>query len=73
VGGVRLRGTLPTPRCSVPTLEHGDLPRSAQALRAVLAANRVDVPGFGVLPCAGVYAEVIEGGAIRTGDAVTLR
>ena len=25
--------TLPTPRCAVPTLEHGDLPRAAHALR----------------------------------------
>jgi MOSC domain-containing protein len=73
VGGVRLRGTLPTPRCSVPTLEHGDLPRSPQAVRRVLADNRVDVPGFGVLPCAGVYAEVLVGGTVRLGDEVTLR
>jgi uncharacterized protein YcbX len=73
VGAVRLRGTLPTPRCSVPTLEHGDLPRSPQAVRRVLADNRVDVPGFGVLPCAGVYAEVLVGGTIRLGDPVALR
>jgi uncharacterized protein YcbX len=73
VGGVRLRGTLPTPRCSVPTLEHGDLPRSPQAVRRVLEENRVDVPGFGVLPCAGVYAEVLVGGTIGRGDPVELR
>jgi hypothetical protein len=73
VGDVLLRGTLPTPRCSVPTLEHGDLPRSPQAVRTVMAENRVDVPGFGLLPCAGVYAEVLAGGPVRVGDAVTLR
>ena len=50
VGGVRLRGILPTPRCSVPTLEHGDLPRSPRALRTPLAENRIDVPGFGRCP-----------------------
>jgi MOSC domain-containing protein len=72
VGGVRLRVVLPTPRCSVPTLEHGDLPRSPRAVRTVLAENRVEVPGFGVLPCAGVYAEVLEGGPVRVGDAVAL-
>lgn len=72
VGDVRLRATLPTPRCSVPTLEHGDLPRSPQAVRAVLAGNRVDVPGFGVLPCAGLYAEVLAGGTVRAGAAVAL-
>jgi hypothetical protein len=51
----------------------GDLPRSPQAVRRVLADNRVDVPGFGVLPCAGVYAEVLVGGTVRLGDPVALR
>lgn len=72
VGEVRLRGTLPTPRCSVPTLEHGPLPRAAHAVRTLLAENRVDVEGFGVLPCAGVYAEVVSGGTVRAGDPVAL-
>ncbi len=72
IGGVRLRGTLPTPRCSVPTLEHGPLPRAPHAVRTVLAENRVDVEGFGVLPCAGVYAEVLSGGTVRVGDPVAL-
>ncbi|WP_214370333.1 MOSC domain-containing protein [Pseudonocardia sp. H11422] len=70
IGGVRARGTLPTPRCSVPTLAHGDLPRAPQAVRQLMTDNRVDVPGFGVLPCAGVYLEIIEGGTIRAGDEV---
>lgn len=72
VGEVRLRGTLPTPRCSVPTLEHGDLPRTPHAVRVPLADNQVDVPGFGVLPCAGVYAEVLTAGTIRADDEVTV-
>ena len=72
IGGVRLRGILPTPRCSVPTLEHGPLPRAAHAVRTVLAENRVDVEGFGVLPCAGVYAEVLGGGTVRAGDPVSV-
>jgi uncharacterized protein YcbX len=72
IGGVRLRGTQPTPRCSVPTLEHGDLPRAPHAVRNLLADNRVEVPGFGVLPCAGVYAEVLDGGVVREGDPVVL-
>jgi hypothetical protein len=42
-------------------------------VRTVLAENRVDVPGFGVLPCAGVYAEVLDVGPVRIGDAVALR
>jgi uncharacterized protein len=72
VGAVRLRGTLPTPRCSVPTLEHGELPRAPHAVRVPLAENRVEVPGFGVLPCAGVYAEVLVGGTVHEGDQVVL-
>lgn len=60
---------LPTPRCAIPTLEHGDLPRDPGALRTLMAQNRIDVPGFGVLPAAGVYATVTRAGPIRAGDA----
>ncbi|MBW0102387.1 MOSC domain-containing protein [Pseudonocardia sp. KRD291] len=70
VGAVRLAGVLPTPRCSVPTLEHGGLPRSPQALRPLMTLNRVEVEGFGVLPCAGLYARVLTGGTVRAGDAL---
>jgi uncharacterized protein YcbX len=73
VGEVVLRVVLPTPRCSVPTLEHGALPRAAHAVRTLMTANRVDVPGFGVLPCAGCYAEVVRGGVVRAGDEVIPR
>lgn len=73
VGEVVLRGTMPTPRCSVPTLEHGALPRSPQSVRYVLEHNRVEVPDFGgPLPCAGLYAEVVTAGTIRQGDAVRI-
>ncbi|WP_218593021.1 MOSC domain-containing protein [Pseudonocardia oceani] len=72
IGDVRLHLTLPTPRCSVPTLEHGDLPRAPHAVRGPMEQNRVEVTGFGVLPCAGAYAEVAAGGAVRTGDVVEL-
>ena len=68
IGEVRLRITLPTPRCVLPTLEHGDLPRATHALRTPAAANRVPVPGFGNLPCAGVYADVLTPGRIRLGE-----
>ena len=70
VGTVRLRVTLPTPRCALPTLEHGALPRAPHALRTPAADNRIEVPGFGMLPCAGVYAEVLTPGPIRLGDRV---
>ena len=71
-GGVLLRLTLPTPRCSVPTLEHGPLGRAPHAVRTPVRENRVDVPGFGVLPCAGAYAEVVRPGVVRVGDTVTV-
>jgi hypothetical protein len=70
---VVLRVSIPTPRCAVPTLEHGDLPRAPHAVRTLLGSNRVEVPGFGLLPCAGCYAEVIHPGTVRVGDTVTLR
>lgn len=63
---------LPTPRCAIPTLEHGDLPRDPMALRILVAQNRVDVPGFGVLPAAGVYATVERPGQIRPGAEVAV-
>lgn len=72
IGGATLVPTLPTPRCSVPTLEHGDLPRAPEALRGPAQRNRVDVPGFGVLPCAGLYARVEVPGTLRRGDPVEL-
>jgi hypothetical protein len=38
-----------------------------------MGANRVEVPGFGLLPCAGCYAEVVQAGTVRIGDDVTVR
>lgn len=70
---VVLRISIPTPRCAVPTLEHGDLPRAPHAVRTLMGANRVEVPGFGLLPCAGCYAEVVQAGTVRIGDDVTVR
>lgn len=73
VGDVVVRATMPTPRCAVPTLEHGDSGRAPEAVRYLLDHNRVEVPGFGgVLPSAGVYAEVVTGGTVTAGDPVTV-
>jgi uncharacterized protein YcbX len=68
LGEVVVRVVLPTPRCAIPTLEHGDLPRDPGALRTLMAQNRVEVPGFGVLPAAGVYGTVEQAGVLRSGD-----
>ena len=68
-----LRVIARTPRCAVPTLAHGDLPRDTEALRVVARHNRVrPMPGVDPEPCAGVYAEVLHPGRIRAGDQVRL-
>lgn len=72
LGDVELRGSMPTPRCSVPTLEHGALGRSPQAVRYPLEHNRVEAGDFGLNPCAGLYASVLTGGTIDEGDEVRI-
>ena len=69
---VRLRVSDPTPRCSVPTLGQRGLARDPDVLRTIMARNRLPVALLDgeELPCAGVYAFVIEGGVVRGGDAV---
>jgi hypothetical protein len=68
-----LRVIVPTPRCAIPTLEHGDLPRDTYALRVPAQHNRVTpMEGLGPQPCAGAYAQVIQPGRIRVGDTVEL-
>jgi hypothetical protein len=62
-----------TPRCAIPTLEHGDLPRDVAALRVPAAHNRISpLDGLGPQPCAGVYAQVLRPGRIQVGDVVRL-
>ena len=72
VGQARLRAVCPTPRCAIPTLEHGELGRAPHALRTPAAENRVAALDFGVLPCAGAYFEVLTPGTIRVGDHVVI-
>ncbi|BBU22862.1 Mosc domain-containing protein [Mycobacterium xenopi] len=72
VGETRLRVLKPTSRCAVPTLEHGPLPPAPQALRTLVAENRVAASGSARLPCAGVYLSVLTEGVIHIGDPVTL-
>lgn len=52
----------------MPTAEHGDRGRDPRALRIPADRNRVEVTGFGVLPCAGLCATVLEAGTDRGGD-----
>jgi uncharacterized protein YcbX len=67
---VRLEVTAPCVRCVMTTLAQGDLPADPGILRAVAQQNRVSIPGYGALPCAGVYASVVRGGLVRRGDTI---
>ena len=68
-----LRVIARTPRCAVPTLAHGALPRDPDALRVLARHNRVEpLDSVDPEPCAGVYAEVLRPGRIRAGDPVRL-
>lgn len=53
----------PCPRCVMTTLPQGDLPKDPGILRAAAQQNGANV---------GVYAAVVQGGAVRRGDAMTL-
>jgi MOSC domain-containing protein len=62
-----------TPRCAIPTLAHGDLPRDVAALRVPAAHNRVSpLDDWGPQPCAGVYAQVLRPGRVKVGDVARL-
>jgi MOSC domain-containing protein len=68
-----LRVIARTPRCAVPTLAHSALPRDPDALRVLARHNWVEpLDSLDPEPCAGVYAEVLRPGRIRTGDPVRL-
>ncbi|SCL72288.1 hypothetical protein GA0070606_6033 [Micromonospora citrea] len=66
-----LRVLAPTPRCAVPTLTHGSLPRQPDALRVPARLNRVaPLPQLGPQPCVGAYAQVVRGGRAEQGAVV---
>ena len=68
VGGATLVVGEPTPRCAVPSASPDTGVRDRDVLRELIAA-RVDVDGEA---CMGVYADVVEPGVVRVGDAVEL-
>ena len=73
VGPAVLRIMIPTPRCAVPTLAHGGLPRRTSAVRTLLEHNRITVPGFDIAhPCLGAYAQVETPGFLSLGDPASL-
>jgi hypothetical protein len=72
IGSAVLRILMPTPRCAVPTLAHGSLPRRNDAVRKVMQDNRIMVPEFGIHPCLGTYAQVVKGATIAVGSTARL-
>jgi len=70
---VRLLITDPCPRCVMPTLAQGDLPKDPAIFKKAIAQNNVHVPFAGKsLPSIGVYARVITTGIIKRGDQVQI-
>ena len=70
---VRLQITDPCPRCVMPTLAQGDLPKDNGIFSKGISQNRVHVPFAGkALPSIGVYARVLSTGTVRRGDVVTV-
>lgn len=72
IGDVRLQMLIATPRCAIPTLAHGALPRDVRLTQAIGKANSADVPGMGHLACLGAYATVLATGVAGVGDRAGL-
>lgn len=60
---VRLSVTGHCPRCVMPTLAQGDLPKDSGILRTALQENEGRV---------GVYAKVVRGGTVHRGDSLSM-
>jgi uncharacterized protein YcbX len=72
IGDVVLETAIPTPRCVIPSLAHGDAPADRALLKTLAAHHRIDVPGFGRATCFGFYAEILAVGTVAIGDPVTV-
>ena len=74
IGDMQARISDPTPRCSVPTLAQSGLAKDRRILTTLVEHSRLPVALLGgeLLPCAGVYAFVTEGGTVRAGDPVRI-
>lgn len=61
---------VPTPRCVIPSLAHGEARADRGLLKTLAGHHRIDVPGFGRATCFGFYADVLATGAVKAGDEV---
>jgi uncharacterized protein YcbX len=70
LGDARIRLTDASPRCVMTTLAQHDLPRDRAVLQTLARHNRIETEGLGAFACLGIYAEVVETGTVREGDAL---
>ncbi|MEU1369144.1 MOSC domain-containing protein [Streptomyces sp. NPDC005803] len=73
IGEALFRVLVPTPRCVVPALGHGELTADPGIMRAIAREHRVPVYDLGRLACLGVYLDVLEPGTVRLGDSITMQ
>jgi uncharacterized protein len=71
-GEVRLTVAMPDPRCVMTTVAQPGLPWDPEILKGLVKHNRLDVAGWGLYPCVGVYATVAFPGTIHKGVPVTV-
>ena len=70
---VRVKISDPCPRCVMPTLAQGDLPKDTGIMKHAIAKNTPFVPLAGKnLPSVGVYAQVVQGGWVKRGDSIVV-
>ncbi len=69
---LRIRVTIPCPRCVMPILPRPGLPRDPGIVKTASRANSHNLGPIGTLPCVGAYAEVLTPGSVRRGDAVRI-
>lgn len=74
IGEAVIRVIARTPRCAVPTLQHGaTIGKDPAALAVLTDHNRIPaLRGLVPQPCAGVYAQVVRPGRVSVNDPVVL-
>ncbi len=70
---IELKVVISTPRCAIPTLEHGHTSVDRRVLAPLIKENIQPFLEGKRLPSLGVYAEVVSSGVINKGDEVYLK